>query len=1045
VGAFTDTIAQLNAALAERYHIERELGAGGMATVYLGRDLKHGRQVALKVLRQELTATLGAERFQREIQIAAQLQHPNILPLLDSGEAAGLLYYVMPFVEGQSLRERLAREGALPVSDTIRILRDVVDALTEAHAHGVVHRDIKPENIMLRGRHALVADFGVAKAVSEATGRQTLTTAGVALGTPAYMAPEQASADPHLDHRVDIYAVGAVAYELLTGRPVFMGTTPQMVLAAHVTEAPVPITRYRETVPRALDALVMRCLEKKPADRPQHAEEVLAQLEALATPSGGMTPTDATVISSGTRAAIERHHPVRVVGLAAVGAILVLAAAYAAVRLVGLPAWVIGATVAILAVGVPTVIATGRRERRRLIEKSTGAVFTTPPGVQRHFTWRRTWLGGGLAFGALAALTGGYMAMRQLGIGPLGTLLAKGALHERDQVVLADFENRTTDSTLGRTIQELIRIDLDQSPVVKLLTPAQVREALGRMRLAATTALAPAVAQDIAQREGAKAVLTGEVVPLGNGYVVSVRLANAATGEVLTSRRETAPGGDDLIGAVDRVSRGLRERIGESLRRVQGGQPLDQVTTASLEALRKYTEATRARDAGELLRSLSLMREAIHLDTNFAMAYRRLGAYLTNMGAPRSQIVAALTKAFELRERLGERERWLAEAAYYDYVLEDTDRSIETYRALLDRYPDDGTAWNNLGNSLRDRRLWADAESAFARAAALEMGISQTNLVYVLVLQGKTKQAEEAFQRWAASYPSHPSIPSDRAQFAFLRGDYEGAEAIVREAVPAWRARGAEWRGDAAWWLEMFALLRGRMRDAQRQASAVRAADREAGLAQIPAPLGEALDAAVLAVWYGRTQLTALATLETALARYHLDSLSPPDVAYHNFVFSFARGGNAARAREFMQRYERKATDLGPKTRAQGLRFMRGQIALTERRWPDAISELRTWQDSAATMDLVFVAEAYDQAGQADSAIALYERWLATPGFRAGWDAYWLPRTLRRLGELHETRGDRAEAREYYLRFADIWKNADLDFQPMVREARAKAARLGGG
>jgi hypothetical protein len=288
----SDVPTALTAALADRYAIERELGAGGMATVYLAEDLKHHRQVALKVLRQELAAALGAERFHREIQIAAKLQHPNILPLLDSGEAGGLLYYAMPYVEGQSLRERLAREGALPVPDTVRILRDVVDALTEAHSHGVVHRDIKPENILLRGRHALVTDFGVAKAVSEATGRQTLTTAGVALGTPAYMAPEQASADPHLDHRVDIYAVGAVAYELLTGRPVFMGTTPQMVLSAHVTEAPLAITKFREAVPRSLEALVMRCLAKQPADRWQSAEELLPQLEALATPSGGITPTD---------------------------------------------------------------------------------------------------------------------------------------------------------------------------------------------------------------------------------------------------------------------------------------------------------------------------------------------------------------------------------------------------------------------------------------------------------------------------------------------------------------------------------------------------------------------------------------------------------------------------------------------------------------------------------------------------------------------------------------------------------------------------------
>ena len=207
----TDQLDRLKIALADRYRIEREIGRGGMATVYLAEDLKHHRQVAIKVLRPDLAATLGPERFLREIEVAAQLQHPHILPLHDSGEADGFLYYVMPFVEGQSLRDKLAKEGELPIGDAVRILRDVVDALTEAHAHGVVHRDIKPENILLRGRHALVTDFGVAKAVSEATGREKLTTAGVALGTPAYMAPEQAAADPHLDQRVDIYAVGAMA------------------------------------------------------------------------------------------------------------------------------------------------------------------------------------------------------------------------------------------------------------------------------------------------------------------------------------------------------------------------------------------------------------------------------------------------------------------------------------------------------------------------------------------------------------------------------------------------------------------------------------------------------------------------------------------------------------------------------------------------------------------------------------------------------------------------------------------------------------------
>ncbi|HEY6061696.1 MAG TPA: serine/threonine-protein kinase, partial [Gemmatimonadales bacterium] len=285
-----EPVTRLAAALADRYRIERELGAGGMATVYLAQDLKHDRKVAIKVLRQELAASLGADRFLQEVHIAAQLQHPNILTLIDSGAADGFLFYVMPYVEGETLRAKLTRDGEFPVADAVRILREVADALAYAHAHGLVHRDVKPENIMLSGRHALVMDFGVAKAVSEATGRQSLTTVGVALGTPTYMAPEQATADPHVDHRADLYALGVIAYELLTGRPPFTGNTPQQVIAAHVTQAPDAVTRHRAAVPAPLADLVMRCLEKKPADRPQSAQLLLDRLEELATPTGGITP-----------------------------------------------------------------------------------------------------------------------------------------------------------------------------------------------------------------------------------------------------------------------------------------------------------------------------------------------------------------------------------------------------------------------------------------------------------------------------------------------------------------------------------------------------------------------------------------------------------------------------------------------------------------------------------------------------------------------------------------------------------------------------------
>jgi tRNA A-37 threonylcarbamoyl transferase component Bud32/tetratricopeptide (TPR) repeat protein len=294
----SEVLEQLQAALGDRYTVEREIGRGGMAVVYLAQDLRHKRQVALKVLRPELAASLGGERFLREIELAAQLTHPNILPLHDSGDANGLLYYVMPFVDGESVRARIAREGPLRIGDAIRIMRDVADALTHAHGRGVVHRDIKPDNVLLSDRHALVTDFGIGKAVSKAASQETLTTAGVSLGTPTYMAPEQATAEKDIDHRADIYALGIVGYEMLVGEPPITGESQQAVLASQVLDQPDPISQRREGLPAPLADLIMGCLEKRREDRWQSAEEIVYRLEALTTPSGGMTPTTVRITAA---------------------------------------------------------------------------------------------------------------------------------------------------------------------------------------------------------------------------------------------------------------------------------------------------------------------------------------------------------------------------------------------------------------------------------------------------------------------------------------------------------------------------------------------------------------------------------------------------------------------------------------------------------------------------------------------------------------------------------------------------------------------------
>ncbi len=289
----SDLSARLSGALADRYTIERELGAGGMATVYLAHDVRHDRSVAIKVLRPELAAVLGAERFVQEIRTTASLQHPHILPLYESGEADSFLYYVMPYIEGETLRDRLNREKQLPVHEAVRIATEIADALDYAHRQNVIHRDIKPENILLHDGRPLVADFGIALAVSAAAGGR-MTETGLSLGTPHYMSPEQATAEKDLGHRSDIYSLGAVLYEMLTGDPPHTGSTAQQIIAKIVTEDPAPVTNLRRSVPPNVAASVAKCLEKLPADR---FEDARAFARALKDP--GYAPARVTTRGEG--------------------------------------------------------------------------------------------------------------------------------------------------------------------------------------------------------------------------------------------------------------------------------------------------------------------------------------------------------------------------------------------------------------------------------------------------------------------------------------------------------------------------------------------------------------------------------------------------------------------------------------------------------------------------------------------------------------------------------------------------------------------------
>ena len=1026
----TELADRLQAAVGSAYTIERELGGGGMSRVFAAIETGLGRRVVIKVLPPELGAGLSIDRFRREIQLAASLQHPHIVPLLAAGAADGLLYYTMPLIEGESLRTKIAREGELPIGETVRILRDVVDALACAHERGIIHRDIKPDNVLVSRNHGLVTDFGVAKALSEASGASSFTSTGLALGTPAYMAPEQAMADPHLDHRVDIYAVGALAYEMLSGSPPFTGSSPQAVLAAQVTQSPEPLNKTRPTVPPALVALVMRCLEKHPADRWQTTDQLLHQLEAMATPSGGTSPTAA--VPAEPARSIKRsvgQHPMRVLGVFAASSAVVLVAAWWLMIQLGLPGWVFPAALVLLTIGLPIILTT--------------AVIHSQGRAHRWFTWPRAISGGVAAFAGLGLLTAVYMLMRALGIGPIGSLVASGVLKERERIIVADFENHTGDRLLGGALTQAFRVDFAQSPAVASVQPEFVRTVLGRIGKADTVPLEFPLAREVAIREGIKAVVGGDIRSAGPQFVLSARLVAAEDGAILAAYRETAKDTGEVIGAVDRLSKQLRERIGESLRTIRRSPPLEQVTTTSLEALRKYSQGVRVADEGDLARGVALLEEAIAIDSGFAMAHRKVGILLGNFRERRNREIEALTKAFEYRDRLTDRERYLAMGSYYASATGEHDKAVEAYRTLLDLYPDEPIALNNLAEEYQWSRDYPAAEKLYRRAIAVDSTslVFYTNLSEPLFSQGLADSAAATLQLAEQKFPGHPGSAWYRGWLFSSLGLYDSAIARLRPLSES-RQLDPGRRSSASSQLANIAAVRGRLLEGVRRLREAMALDEARG--SLPNYLSHAAEIGWLAASLGGATDEAVGEVEAALRRHPLETIAPTDRPYLDLAHFYVAAQKPAQARALLDEYERVIPLELRRNEEPYRHWVRGLIALADRRPEDAITEFRAADvGNCRLCALPGLAQGYDLAGRPDSALAVYQRYVTTPWlFRIFLDAEWLPRTYFRLGELHEASGEPQKAAGYYGRFVDLWKDADPVLQPRVAEARRRLASL---
>jgi tetratricopeptide (TPR) repeat protein len=1033
---------RLQSSLGSQYRLERELGGGGMSRVFLAEESALNRKVVIKVLPPEMVSGVNQDRFRREIQLAARLNHPHIVPLLAAGAAGDVLWYAMPFIEGESLRVKLARGGELPVAETVRILREVADALAYAHGHGVVHRDIKPDNVLLSGRHALVTDFGVAKAVSVSSGDHNMTSLGVALGTPAYMAPEQASADPNVDSRADIYALGAMAYEMLVGQPPFSGMSAQSVLAKHITQTPATISSHRPAVPPALNAVVMRCLEKRPADRWQSADDIMPHLDALLTPSHGTAATGAVAaVSSGTEAALRQSHPLRVALLFGVGSLIVLLAANLLVNKIGLPGWVMYAAVGLLLIGFPIMLATSMRERQRILARTTGTAL--PPvesGIGGMLTWKRALTGGGLAFAGLAVGAAVFMGLRAAGVGPFATLLSAGVIKARDPLVVADFENRTSDSTVAQSVTEALRIDLTRSPLVRLLESGDVTAALRRMEKDPSAPLTAQVAREVAERAGAAAVVTGEIATLGSGYVLSVRLIATKDGSTLLAERETANDAGGLIPAVDKLSRKLREGIGESLRTIRGGEPLEAVTTSSLEALRKYSQANRAADLGQNDQARDLLDAAVRLDSTFAMAHRKLAVVLGNMGADNGLVVAETRKAFELRDRLPEQERLLATAYFYSNVEYDSDKLIAAYRQVLDTWPDETTALNNLSIELAVRGRYAESEKTAMHGIAMtpRVGVLWFNALEAMEYQGEFARADSLYAEWGRSVPNSNQRQTAGFRLAIAEGRYPlalaHADSAGRNADPSWQLRSHLQRANG------YRAL-GQIARADQDALAQLQIGRQSGLTN--QAMTAAIDYAATEALFRQRPELALQRIDSILARFPMDSLDPLSRPYLALSDLYVASGDMARAERTLAEYERTVPEQIRKGDYQNL-YSKALVAWGKREYPRAITGFREYHDKwgGNITGMYELARTFDDMGQPDSALAVYEAYATQPEPGAAGRQWYLATAYRRLGTLYQEKGNKDKALEYYGKFTALWKDADADLQPKVAEVKQKISAL---
>ncbi len=939
-----------------------------MSRVFVATEVSLGRRVVIKVLPPELAASVNVERFRREIRLAAGLQHPAIVPLLAADSTGELLWFSMPFVEGESLRARLARTGELPIDEAVRLWRDVLEALEYAHAQGVVHRDIKPENVLLTGRHAVVTDFGVAKALTAATGAGSATATGFAIGTPAYMAPEQAAGDTSTDARADLYAAGLVMYELLCGRGPFDATTPQALIAAQVATKPASVAERRDSVPARLAELVMQCLAKRPADRPQRAADVLASLDGLAGEiSGVRTPTRGATGDGGS--SIPRRRRAR--------------------RMI----WIAAAATAIVATAV--------------------------------------------------VLRGG--------IGGIGRASRAVPDSLRLRVFVAPFRYEPADSMLARAATSALMAPLQQDGRLGVWGEAAVRGVLTNFGIepsAATTDTVVFYGRNVASQ----VMVSGTIAHVGSSLLLSADIRTArddssmGTVQLVSEPAKFPEALKELAGRVQAVLDGAAGRLPR--RRLDFGLFAGQFHT-SPEAARAFGEGVNLFMRRENLASAAKLREATGIDSTFVAAWHLLWAVLANAGASPAEQRRALSASYRLRSGLPSvGERTLVEANYLR-VSGDLAGAVAKYKAVLSGPTRvtgraNGEAENNLGSLYRQLREFDLALRYFASlrdTTGSDMSVADNNYVTTLVSLGRLDEARREVQRYdSLAGPDNPQVRP--MHYAISNAERRPGEVLVQATRYADTAESDDARLAASLQRRTALLTLGRL----REASQVEDARREIFAARHSASnvlAGTVLIARARAEMLGDSAGAARA-LADARARVKWDSLDAMDRPYQAIITVLARLGRVAEARAMLADYEHAIPAEWRKAFVGNMATAAGEVALAEHNGKAALAAYRKG-DVGTCVACAFAqfAAAFDLMQQPDSAIVWNERFVqARTGGTGAVDAFYLARAYKRLGELYEERRDYRRAIQRYGDFVELWKNADPELQPVVRDVKERIARL---